>query len=242
MVDSLKFPQQDKIPRHVGIIMDGNGRWAKQKKLPRYFGHQEGLTALKNAVKFCVHNGIGYLTVYAFSTENWFRPVEEVNFLMKLMEKAFRDEIDELKSEGVRVRLVGDRSSLSAEACKLWEQAEESTQDNDRLQLNVAFNYGGRKEITQAARNLAQLVADGKLLPAEISEELIAEHLYTKGVPEPDLVIRTGGEYRISNFLLWQSAYSEWYVTSTLWPDFSEQDFADAISSFAQRDRRFGRI
>lgn len=230
------------IPAHVAIIMDGNGRWAQRRALPRVMGHRKGVAALKNAVRFAKRRGISTLTVYAFSTENWARPADEVHFLMDLMYETFFREIDELVQEGVRVVLVGDRESLSPEVQHLWDQAEARTKGNSALILNVAFNYGGRREIVNAARRLAAKVAAGELEPEEIDDALFAQHLYTSHSPDPDLLIRTGGELRLSNFLLWQSAYTEIYVTNTLWPDFDDQEFDAALAAYAGRERRFGRV
>ncbi|NLO66196.1 MAG: di-trans,poly-cis-decaprenylcistransferase [Firmicutes bacterium] len=222
--------------------MDGNGRWARRRGLPRFLGHQQGVKALKKAVRFASDQGIQSLTVYAFSTENWQRPKEEVSFLLDLMHKTFVEEIDELHQEGVRIVLVGDRSNLSADILQLWQNAEGLTQDNTGLTLNVAFNYGGRQELLHVAKVLAQRAAVGDLDPAQIDESMVNDLLYTKGSPDPDLIIRTGGEQRLSNFLLWQSAYSELYVTDVLWPDFNEEHFASALDDFGQRERRFGRV
>ena len=230
------------LPAHVAIIMDGNGRWARRRALPRYFGHREGVKALKTAVRYAAERGIPTLTVYAFSTENWRRPREEVDFLLDLMYKTFAQEIEELHKEGVRVRLVGDRTSLSQEIQAVWARAEEITAQNTRLTLNVAFNYGGRAELTRAARELASQVARGELAAEEITEERLASQLYTWPSPDPDLVIRTGGEQRLSNFLLWQAAYSELYVTDVLWPDFGEKEFEQALQDYLSRERRFGQV
>jgi len=226
----------------VAIIMDGNGRWARRRALPRYFGHREGVKALKTAVRYAAERGIPTLTVYAFSTENWRRPREEVDFLLDLMYKTFAQEIEELHKEGVRVRLVGDRTSLSQEIQAVWARAEQITAQNTRLTLNVAFNYGGRAELTRAARELASQVARGELAAEEITEERLASQLYTWPSPDPDLVIRTGGEQRLSNFLLWQAAYSELYVTDVLWPDFGEKEFEQALQDYLSRERRFGQV
>jgi undecaprenyl diphosphate synthase len=222
--------------------MDGNGRWARRRALPRYFGHREGVKALKTAVRYAAERGIPTLTVYAFSTENWRRPREEVDFLLDLMYKTFAQEIEELHKEGVRVRLVGDRTSLSQEIQAVWARAEQITAQNTRLTLNVAFNYGGRAELARAARELASQVASGELAAEEITEERLASQLYTWPSPDPDLVIRTGGEQRLSNFLLWQAAYSELYVTDVLWPDFGEKEFEQALQDYLSRERRFGQV
>jgi len=230
------------MPEHVAIIMDGNGRWAQERSLPRFYGHRQGVASLKNAVRFCAEQGIKILTVYAFSTENWSRPPGEVRFLMELMKKTFRDEIDQLHQEGTCIKMIGNRKTMSKEFVELWNNAEEYTKDNRRLLLNIAFNYGGRDEIVLACQEIARLVQNGQLEVSQIDQTLFSDHLLTKGFPDPDLVIRTGGEFRQSNFLLWQSAYSEWYITSKLWPDFAESDFSEALQAYAQRERRFGRV
>lgn len=230
------------IPNHVAIIMDGNGRWAKRKLLPRYLGHREGVKTLKRVVKLCKAHEIKYLTVYAFSTENWQRPVEEVSFLMNLMKKTFDAEIGELREEGVRVKMLGDYQSLAPGYQHIWDSADHNTKDNSTLYLNVAFNYGGRNEITNAVRSLVDRVLANEILPEQISESVFAQHLYSHDIPDPDLVIRTGGEQRISNFLLWQAAYAEWYFTDVLWPDFDEEQFELALQGFSCRERRFGQV
>lgn len=238
----MRKRQLNALPAHVAIIMDGNGRWASRRAMPRFLGHRQGVKALKTAVRYASNRGISVLTVYAFSTENWARPKEEVDFLLELMYKTFVQEIEELRREGVQVRLAGDRSSLSPEILKVWNQAEELTADNRGLILNIAFNYGGRQEIINVVRQVAEQVSRGELSPSEITEEKIASLLYTHPTPYPDLIIRTGGEMRLSNFLLWQAAYSEFYVTDVLWPDFSEDDFEQALQDYAGRERRFGQV
>ncbi len=230
------------IPEHVAIIMDGNGRWAKQRMMPRYFGHREGVKSLKRIVRYSGDIGVKILTVYAFSTENWSRPAGEVQYLMGLMERTFSAELDELIDNGVKIRIIGDISSVSVKQQKIWRAAEERTKDNNRLHLNVAFNYGGRMEITAAIRTIAADVLAGRLNADQITEEVVSRYLYTGDLVDPDLIIRTGGELRMSNFLLWQAAYSEWYFTETLWPDFSVEEFQKALDSFKQRERRFGRV
>ena len=234
--------QADGLPAHVAIIMDGNGRWAKRRAMSRFLGHRQGVQALKKAVRYASDHGISVLTVYAFSTENWTRPQEEVSFLMDLMYKTFVQEIEELRREGVRILRIGDRTTLSPEILKIWTHAENLTRDNTGLTLNVAFNYGGRQEITMVAQRLAEQVSRGEIGVEDISEEKIDALLYTFGAPDPDLIIRTGGEMRLSNFLLWQAAYSELYVTDVLWPDFGEGDFAKALQDYAERERRFGQV
>ena len=230
------------IPNHIAIIMDGNGRWAKERRMPRYYGHQEGVKSLKRIVKCCGDIGIKVLTVYAFSTENWKRPVREVKSLMQLMEQTFSDDLDELIANGVRIKILGDVTSVSPRQQRICQTAEERTRHNDRLFLNVAFNYGGRMEIVHAARALASAVRQGQFTVDEITEDVFAQYLFTKGFADPDLIIRTGGELRASNFLLWQGAYAEWYFTDTLWPEFDIEEFEKAIASFRQRERRYGSI
>lgn len=222
--------------------MDGNGRWARRRAMPRFMGHRQGVKALKTAVRYASDHGISALTVYAFSTENWTRPREEVDFLMDLMYKTFVQEIEELNKEGVRIRQVGDRTSLTPEIRRVWTQAEEITANNKGLTLNIAFNYGGRQELINVMHQLADRVSQGDLSIDEITEEEVASLLYTHPTPEPDLIIRTGGEMRLSNFLLWQAAYAEFYVTDVLWPDFGNDDFERALQSYAARERRFGQV
>ncbi|HKM43812.1 MAG TPA: isoprenyl transferase [Limnochordia bacterium] len=238
----MKKKQLNGLPVHVAIIMDGNGRWARRRALPRFLGHRQGVKALKKAVRYASNLGISALTVYAFSTENWTRPSEEVNFLMDLMYKTFVQEIEELNREDVRIRFVGDRTSLSKDILKVWDRAEETTVNNQGLTLNIAFNYGGRQEMLNVVKSLVEQVAQGEITVDDINEKAIASLLYTHPTPDPDLVIRTGGEMRLSNFLLWQAAYSEFYVTDVLWPDFGEDDFERALQTYAGRERRFGQV
>lgn len=238
----MRKSELSNLPAHVAIIMDGNGRWARRRAMPRFMGHRQGVAALKKAVRYASNQGIDTLTVYAFSTENWQRPQEEVDFLLDLMYKTFVQEIEELIEEQVRIILIGDRTSLSDELLEIWTQAEERTANNTGLTLNVAFNYGGRQELVAATKNLAEQVARGELAPEDINEENINTALYTWRSPDPDLIIRTGGELRLSNFLLWQAAYSEIYVTDILWPDFKERDFSEALQAYAKRERRFGQV
>jgi undecaprenyl diphosphate synthase len=210
--------------------------------MPRYLGHRQGVKALKTAVRYASRRGIGTLTVYAFSTENWRRPKEEVDFLLDLMYKTFVQEIEELRREGVRIRLIGERTSLSPDVLAIWDNAEKVTAENTGLNLNVAFNYGGRTELTRAVRELVGQAARGEISVEDITEEALARQLYTWPSPDPDLIIRTGGEYRLSNFLLWQAAYSELYVTEVLWPDFGEREFEEALQDYLRRERRFGQV
>lgn len=229
-----------RLPRHVAIIMDGNGRWARRRGLPRVAGHRAGAEALRGVVKSCIEAGIEVLTVYAFSTENWKRPPEEVTSLMDLLVEYLRKELSELKQNGVRIQAIGDLSPLPEAARKELLKAQEETEQESTLVLNIAVNYGGRAELVRAARLIGQAVAEGSLRPEEISEETIAGYLYTAGLPDPDLIIRPSGEMRLSNFLLWQSAYSEFWVTPTLWPDFTPKEFWAAILDYQKRHRRFG--
>jgi undecaprenyl diphosphate synthase len=226
------------IPAHVAIIMDGNGRWALKRGLPRLAGHHAGTENLRRIIRACVEFGIKYLTIYAFSTENWGRPREEVDGLMRILEEVIDKELNELNEQGVQIRHMGRLDQLSPRVQKKVVQAVEATKHNSRLVLNVAFNYGGRDELVQA---IQQMIRDG--VPAEdISPELVNQYLYTAGVPDPDLIIRTSGELRISNFLIWQAAYSEWYVTPICWPDFGKEEFRKALDEFIQRDRRYGTV
>jgi len=227
-----------KIPRHVAIIMDGNGRWAQERGLPRLAGHRAGTENLRRIIEACVEFGIRYLTIYAFSTENWYRPRDEVEGLMDIMEEVIDREVPKLHEQGVQIRHLGKMEGIRPELQKKLREAVELTRDNDRLILNVALNYGGRDEIVQAIR---RMMREG-LRPEEVTEETVSQYLYTAGIPDPDLVIRTSGEYRMSNFLLWQAAYSEWYFTPVYWPDFDKEELRKALEEYARRQRRFGRV
>ena len=227
-------------PVHLAIIMDGNGRWAKSRGLPRIEGHRRGADSVRTAVSCAIKYGVRYLTLYSFSSENWKRPVQEVDDLMGLLRRYLQSEIAELHKNGVRLRVIGERSDLSPDIIKLIEDAEKFTADNRRLDLVVALSYGGRAEIVKAVRRVAADIADGKMSIADIDEDAVAARLDTVGIPDPDLIVRTSGEQRISNFLLWQMAYTEFVFLETLWPDFSERDFAQVISEFQRRERRFG--
>ncbi len=231
----------DHMPTHIAIIMDGNGRWAKQRGLSVHQGHQAGREAVQRTLQACVQLGIKYLTVYAFSTENWNRPPSEVSFLMKLLERAIDDQLHELKRNGIRVRVIGrlDEKIPVTLIAKI-KQVIEETKHNRKLTFTVALNYGGRAEIIDAARKLACESAAGRLDPRAISEENFHNFLYTNGTPDPDLVIRTGGEMRLSNFLLWQLAYAEFVATPVYWPDFDKRELIRAIIEYQQRERRFG--
>lgn len=228
-------------PRHVAIIMDGNGRWAKKRLMPRFVGHKAGVEAVRNIVKACVERKIEVLTLFAFSSENWRRPQEEVSLLMKLFMTALEREVKRLHKNGVRLRVIGDLSAFPEKLQQQIHASHELTKDNTMMQLNIAANYGGRWDIVQACQKLAQAAVDGDISVEDIDEQQLDRHLSLAGLPEPDLFIRTGGEERISNFMLWQLAYSEFFFTKTLWPDFNVALFDAAIDSFRQRQRRFGR-
>ena len=226
-------------PRHVAIIMDGNGRWARERGWPRARGHREGAESVRSALRSCRRAGVRYLTLYAFSKENWKRPRTEINYLMGLLRRFLREQEAELHEHGVRLRAMGSRQDLPAATVREIERVENATAKYDR-HLIVALSYGGRDEIAAAARRLALKVATGELAADDITVESFARHLYLPDVPDPDLIIRTSGEMRLSNFLLWQAAYSELYVTETFWPDFREPQFAQALESYSRRARRFG--
>lgn len=228
----------DRLPRHVAMIMDGNGRWALSRGLPRLAGHKAGTENLRRVIRASVEFGIKYLTIYAFSTENWGRPPEEVKGLMYILEDVIDRELAELNKEGVQLRHIGRLERLAPSLQKKVLYAIELTKNNDRLTLNVAFNYGGRDEIVNAIQNIMK---DG-IPQEEVTDALVSKYLYTAGVPDPDLIIRTSGELRVSNFLIWQAAYSEWYVTPTYWPDFNKEEYQRALETFAGRDRRYGKV
>lgn len=227
-------------PPHTAIIMDGNGRWAEARGLPRMAGHERGAEAVKTAVESAVELGVEYLTLYGFSSENWRRPQEEVNDLMGLLRYYLQSEIKYLLKNGVKLRVIGDRERLAPDIVDLIENGERRTASNKRLTLIIALSYGGRMEIVMAARRLARRVEEGALASEGIDEEAFASNLFTAGIPDPDLLIRTSGEKRISNFLLWQLAYAEFVFVNTLWPDFSKQDFENAIREYHGRERRYG--
>ncbi|MEO8200579.1 MAG: isoprenyl transferase [Gemmatimonadota bacterium] len=229
-------------PAHIAIIMDGNGRWAQTRSLPRPLGHQQGMKSVREVVEGCLAAGVEVLTLFAFSQENWQRPPDEIDALMALLEEYIAREIGELRSQGVAVRMLGDLERLSPGARAAVNHIMEETAVGTNLALNICISYSSRAELTQAARKLAEDVASGKLNPADIDEQALAQHLYTAPWPDPDLLIRTSGEMRISNFLLWQLAYSEIWVTPVLWPDFTRADLFQAILDFQRRDRRFGRV
>jgi len=228
----------EKLPKHVAMIMDGNGRWALSRGLPRLAGHKAGTENLRRVIRATVEFGIKYLTIYAFSTENWGRPPEEVKGLMYILEDVIDRELNELHKEGVQLRHIGRLEMLAPTLQEKVLDAIDVTKNNDRLILNIAFNYGGRDEIVQA---IQRIIKDG-IPPEKVTDELVNQYLYTKGVPDPDLIIRTSGELRISNFMIWQAAYSEWYVTPTYWPDFNKEEYRRALETFASRDRRYGKV
>ncbi len=227
-------------PTHVAVIMDGNGRWAESRGLDRAAGHQEGMEAARRAVTSAAELGISYLTLYGFSNENWNRPAREIEDLMGLLRRYLRQEVEELDRQGVRILFIGDRSRLADDIVALLKMAEQRTRRNSGLTLTIALSYSGRQEITQAAQRLARRAASGEIDPDRIDEAALGRELFTANVPDPDLVIRTSGEKRISNFLLWQCAYAEMVFLDTLWPDFSREDFVVAVREFHGRDRRFG--
>lgn len=229
-----------KVPVSLGVIMDGNGRWAKKRLLPRSAGHRAGAENLKELCRNCGNYGVKYLTVYAFSTENWSRPDDEVHALMELFVEFFEKYDPELEEEGIRVRFTGDIESLPENIREVCRRGEERSLHRDKMQLIVAFNYGGRREIEYAVRKISDQVLRGELLPEQITEKTISSNLYLPDVPDPELIIRPSGEMRLSNFLLWESAYSEFWISDTLWPDFGYEDLTQAFRDYAGRDRRFG--
>jgi undecaprenyl diphosphate synthase len=235
-------PETEKIPRHVAIIMDGNGRWAQQHKLPRLSGHEAGRKSVKKVVQAAIAHGVRYLTLYAFSVENWQRPREEVQGLMGLLRLVLREELAEMGKEGVRLRAIGRLQDLPEAVREELESAMEKTKTNTQLDLILALSYGSRVELTEAVKAIARETKSGDLDPERIDEKTITDHLYTRELPDPDLLIRTSGEMRISNFMLWQISYAEIHVTPVLWPDFGKEQFAAALADYARRERRFGGI
>lgn len=233
----------DKIPGHVAIIMDGNGRWARARGFERYEGHQAGVSSLRNII-YCAarHEGVRYLTLYVFSKENWGRPQEEVDMLMELLCRSIINELHELLRESVRVLVIGDREGMSDAVIEHIDMIERETASGENLTMQLCINYSSRAEIARAARTLAAKAAAGEIQPDDITPDAISEVLYTHGIPDPDLIIRTGGEQRLSNFLLWQGAYSELYFTPVYWPDFKDSDFAAALEEYGRRNRRFGKV
>lgn len=238
MADTSNQAPLEKVPQHVAMIMDGNGRWAIQRGLPRLAGHKAGTENLRRIIRASVEFGVKYLTIYAFSTENWGRPPEEVQGLMLILQDVIDRELNELHKEGVQLRHIGRLERLDPRIQKKVLKAIELTKSNDRLVVNVAFNYGGRDEIVCA---IQKIINDG-ISAEDVTDELVNNYLFTAGVPDPDLIIRTSGELRVSNFLIWQAAYSEWYITPTYWPDFDKEEYRRALESFANRDRRFGKV
>ncbi len=230
------------LPEHVAVIMDGNGRWASRQGFPRVAGHRQGARTLKALIRCCKDWGIPKLTAYAFSTENWRRPTEEVDFLMLLFERLLKKELAEMNREGVRISFIGDIEALAPSLQQQIERATAATAKNQTVHLMVAANYGSRSEMLHACQQLAQQVQQGKLDPSQITEEVLSQQLYTGGIPDPDLLIRTSGETRLSNYLLWQMAYTELYFTDTLWPDFDRAAFHQALKEYGRRDRKFGQV
>lgn len=228
------------IPHHIAIIMDGNGRWAKKRAMPRLIGHRQGVETVEKIVRACVQLGVKQLTVYAFSTENWKRPQEEVSGLMRLLVEYFDKKTDQLHEEGVRIRVIGNMDALSKVVRQSIINAEEKTKGNEILGLNIAINYGGRDDITQAVQRIARKVQEGRIDPENITEQLMEQYLYTRDIPDPDLMIRTGGEKRLSNFLIWQLSYAELWFTDVFWPDFDIETLAEAIYAYQNRERRYG--
>jgi undecaprenyl diphosphate synthase len=235
------LPPPERWPHHIAIIMDGNGRWAQARRRPRSFGHRAGVRAVRKAVEFCLRHKVGALTLFAFSSENWARPASEVNALMGLFLRALEREVDELHTNGVRLHFIGDVAAFPAELAQRMHGSEQKTAANTALVLSIAVNYGGRWDIVQAAQRIAAAAASGALSPLSITADTVRAHLSLSQLPDPDLFIRTGGDHRISNFLLWQIAYSELYFSDTLWPDFDHRHLEDAVRDFARRERRFGK-
>lgn len=231
---------KNRLPVHIAVIMDGNGRWAKKRGLPRIMGHKEGAESVRVITESCAEIGIKYLTFYAFSTENWKRPKPEVKFLMSMLDSYLKRERATIMKNNIRFKSIGDRKKLPAAVIKKINALEKESSKNTGLTMILALNYGSRDEIKKAVFKIAKKVKTGEVKPSDITEKMIEENLYTKNIPDPDLMIRTSGEMRISNFLLWQLAYSELYVTGTLWPDFRKKELAAAIEEFQKRDRRFG--
>lgn len=230
------------LPVHIGIIMDGNGRWAKKRGLPRKAGHSAGAKTFRKITRYCSDIGIKYLTVYAFSTENWKRPEDEVRSLMKLFKSYLEEALADFKDDSIVVKFIGDKAPFDEDLRNLMIENEQSSKDRDGMVLNIAMNYGSRDEIVRAVKNICNDVQSGAVLTENIDEQLISDYLYTSGQPDPDLIIRPSGEYRISNFLLWQSAYTEFVIMNKLWPDFETSDLDEAIKIYSQRNRRYGGV
>jgi len=232
----------EKLPAHVAMIMDGNGRWAKKRLMNRVKGHEKGSQAVRSIVTAARQLGIGMLTLYAFSTENWSRPKVEVTALMMLLKRFLVSERDELMTQGVRLNILGQKEKLPKDIQEAADKTVAMTQNNQGMVLNLALSYGSRQEITAGVQSLSKKVLSGQILPHEITEEMISDHLYTRKMPDPDLIIRTSGEFRLSNFMMWQAAYSELFITETLWPDFTRDEFVEILLNFQKRDRRFGGV
>lgn len=241
MSTAPSIPASASNPRHIAIIMDGNGRWAQKRLMPRIIGHRAGVKTVRKVVEFCVEQNIEVLSLFAFSSENWRRPQDEVNLLMDLFVMTLQSEVEKLHSNNIRLRVIGDKSAFSSKLQEIIAWSEAKTADNSGLTVVIAANYGGRWDIAQAARQITTSVVAGKIAAEEVDEEMVERHLQTWGLPEPDLFIRSGGEQRVSNFLLWQLAYTEFYFTEVLWPDFDAGTLQTAIDSFKTRQRRFGR-
>lgn len=238
--DELK--KSGDIPSHIAIIMDGNGRWAKKRGLPRVAGHRRGVETVREIVEVCAEIGVKYLTLYTFSTENWKRPKDEVSTLMRLLLKSLKDRLDELNKNDIKLTCIGNIDSLPTVVQKQLNEDIERTKNNKRMTLNLALSYSGRWELLEAVKNISQRVAEGKLNPVDINEKIISDQLTTRNMPEPELIIRTSGEFRVSNFLLWQIAYSEFVILDVYWPEFSKKHLFDAISQYQKRERRFGKV
>ncbi|MBR7093041.1 MAG: isoprenyl transferase [Clostridia bacterium] len=233
---------QEYLPRSIGIIMDGNGRWAAKRRQPRKAGHAAGARTLRRIIRYCETRGIGYVTLYAFSTENWRRPAQEVDAIMDLLRDYLREASENFRNENVVVHFIGDISRLAPDIQQMIAEAIEFTAHKTGMVVNIAVNYGGRDDVVHAVRQIAQQVKDGRIAPQDIDEEMISAHLYTAGQPDPDMILRPSGEYRLSNFLIWQAAYSELVFMDVLWPDFTEEDMERALHAYAGRQRRFGGI
>lgn len=237
-----ELKKSGEIPAHIAIIMDGNGRWAKKRGLPRVAGHKRGVDTVKEIVEACAEIGVKFLTLYTFSTENWKRPKDEVSTLMRLLLRSLKDRVNELNDNDIRLTTIGDLEALPFEVQKQLKVDIERTKNNKKMVLNLALSYSGRWELLEAIKEISNLSAKGKISEKDIDEKFVSSFLTTKDIPDPDLLIRTSGEFRVSNFLLWQIAYSEFVITETLWPDFSKSDLYDAIKVFQKRERRFGKV
>lgn len=241
-IPSVEELKKSSIPEHIAIIMDGNGRWAAKRKMPRSAGHKAGVKALRDTLKECLKLGVKFLTVYSFSSENWQRPQDEVNFLLNLFLESLKGELEDLNRIGVRISLIGQRKTIPSKILEAFENAEKKTKNNKKLFLNLAFNYGSREEIVSAIKKIYRAAEKNDIDIEKLDEEVFSEYLYTRDCPDPDLLIRTSGEYRVSNFLLWQIAYTEFYFVKTLWPDFNGRELLKAVHYYQKRSRRFGRL